>query len=239
VKQVKRLMVVVAVVVGSLGVVSPALAQVGYEPQASPYRDVEYRQGVTAFAGWYSAALDPGRVASRSGPMAGLRYDLTLAGPAQLTVRSAYVHSERNVIDPRQPRSRQLLPGRRSAPLLLNDVGISLNLTGARSWHNLIPLIQFGGGTATDLHSTADIGNYSFGTTFALSVGTGIRWVSGGRWEVRGDVTDHLYSIRYPSTYAKSYTTDPNDAVLGLSGSRSLWRHNAGLTIGLTYKFLR
>jgi hypothetical protein len=230
--------VVVGVVMGSLVAARSAVAQVGYEPEKSPYRDVEYRQGVTAFAGWYSAALDPARVAARSGPMAGLRYDLTLAGPAQLTVRSAYVHSERNVIDPRQPRATQLL-GRRSAPLLLNDVGISLNLTGARSWHNLIPLIQFGGGTATDLNSGADIGNYSFGTTFALSLGTGLRWVSGGRWEVRGDVTDHLYSIRYPSTYAKSFTTNPNDAVLGTSDSRSRWRHNAGLTIGLTYKFLR
>ena len=223
---------------GSLVAARSAVAQVGYEPEKSPYRDVEYRQGVTAFAGWFSAALDPARVASRSGPMAGLRYDLTLAGPAQFTVRSAYVHSERNVIDPRQPRATQLL-GRRSAPLLLNDIGIALNLTGARSWHNLIPLIQFGGGTATDLNAGTDIGNYSFGTTFALSLGTGLRWVSGGRWEVRGDVTDHLYSIRYPSTYAKSFTTNPNDAVLGTSDSRSRWRHNAGLTIGLTYKFLR
>ena len=234
----KRLMAVVGVVIGSLVVARSAVAQVGYEPEKSPYRDVEYRQGVTAFAGWYSAALDPARVASRSGPMAGLRYDLTLAGPAQLTVRSAYVHSERNVIDPRQPKATQLL-GRRSAPLLLNDVGISLNLTGARSWHNLIPLIQFGGGTATDLNSGADVGNYSFGTTFALSLGTGVRWVSGGRWEVRGDVTDHLYSVRYPSTYVSSFTTNPNDAVLGTSGSRSAWRHNVGMTIGLTYKFTR
>jgi hypothetical protein len=170
--------------------------------------------------------------------MAGLRYDLTLAGPAQLTVQSAYVNSERNVIDPRQPRATRFL-GRRSAPLLLNDVNISLNLTGARSWHSIIPLIQFGGGTASDLHSSPDIGNYSFGTAFALSVGTGVRWVSGGRWEVRGDVIDHLYSIRYPATYGKTYTTNPNDAVLGVADSRSAWRHNAGLTLGFTYKFLR
>jgi hypothetical protein len=232
---VKRMMLVV---VGILSLARYADAQVGYEPQASPYRDVEYRQGVTAFAGWYSAALDPARVASRSGPMAGLRYDLTLAGPAQLTVSSAYVQSERNVIDPRQARPTQLL-GQRSAPLLLNDVNISLNLTGARSWHNLIPLIQFGGGTASDLHSAPDLGNYSFGTAFALSLGTGVRWVSRGRWEVRGDVIDHLYSIRYPATYAKSFTSNVNDAVLAPGDSRSRWRHNAALTIGLTYKFLR
>lgn len=231
----KRLMVAVA---GILGMVRSVEAQVGYEPRASPYRDVDYRQGVTAFAGWYNAALDPARVASRSGPMAGLRYDLTLAGPAQLTVQSAYVHAERNVIDPRQPRRTQLL-GRRSAPLLLNDVGISLNLTGSRSWHDLIPLIQLGGGTASDLHPSPDLGNYSFGTTFALSLGTGVRWVSRGRWEARADLIDHLYSIRYPSTYAKSFTTNPNDAVLGAGDARTRWRHNAALTIGFTYKFLR
>lgn len=215
-----------------------ATAQVGYEPQASPYRDVEYRQGVTAFAGWFSAALDPIRVASRSGPVGGLRYDLTLAGPAQLSISSAYVKSERNVIDPRQSAGTRFL-GRRSAPLLLNDVNITLNLTGARSWHNLIPLVQFGGGTASDLNPTADIGNYSFGTAFALSLGTGVRYVSRGRWEVRGDVVDHLYSIRYPGTYTKSFTSNPNDAVLGAGESRSRWRHNAALTLGLTYKFLR
>ena len=226
------------VVSGIFVVARMADAQVGYEPKDSPYRDVEYRQGVTAMAGWYSAALDPARVASRSGPMAGLRYDLTLAGPAQLSVQSAYVQSERNVIDPRQPRSSQLL-GRRKAPLLLNDVGITLNLTGSRSWHDLIPLIQFGGGAATDLNSSADIGNYSFGTAFAISLGAGIRWVSRGRWEVRGDVIDHLYSIRYPATYAQAYTTNPNDPVLGAGDARSRWRHNAGLTLGLTYKFRR
>lgn len=225
-------------VVGVLLSARSAEAQVGYEPKASPYRDVDYRQGVTAFAGWYSAALDPARVASRSGPIVGVRYDLTLAGPAQLTVSSAYVNSERNVIDPRQPQSTRML-GRRSAPLLLNDVNITLNLTGARSWHNLIPLIQFGGGTATDLHSTADVGNYSFGTAFALTLGTGIRYVSRGRWEVRGDIDDHLYSIRYPATYAKSFTSSASDAVLGPGESRSRWRHNAALTLGLTYKFLR
>lgn len=225
-------------VVGLLATAKVAMAQVGYDPQSSPYRDVEYRQGVTAFAGWFSAALDPVRVASRSGPMGGLRYDLTLAGPAQLTVSSAYVKSERNIVDPRQPAGTRLL-GRRSAPLLLNDVNISLNLTGARSWHNLIPLIQFGGGTASDLNSSADIGNYSFGTAFALSLGTGVRWVSRGRWEVRGDVIDHLYSIRYPGTYAKSFTSNANDAVLAPGESRSRWRHNAALTLGLTYKFLR
>lgn len=226
-------------VVLAMACVAPtATAQVGYEPAASPYRDVEYRQGVTAFAGWFSAALDPARVAPRSGPMAGLRYDLHLTGPAQLTVRSAYVSSERNVIDPRQPPATRLLE-RRAVPLLLSDVDITVNLTGERSWHYLVPLVQVGGGIASDLRPSQDVGNYSFGTTFALAFGAGVRWVPGGRFEVRADVTDHLYSIRYPSSYFQSTSANGNSPVLGESTGTSKWRHNAGVTLGVTYRFRR
>lgn len=234
----KRSAVVAVVVAGMFGVAPTVSAQVGYEPAESPYRDVEFRQGVTAFAGFFSAALDPARVASRSGPMAGLRYDLHLTGPAQLTVRSAYVHSERDVIDPRQPPATRVLE-RRSAPLLINDLGITVNLTGQRSWHHIVPLVQIGGGTASDLRPAQDVGNYSFGTTFALAFGAGVRWVPGGRFELRGDVTDHLYSLRYPASYFQTTTANGNSPVLAPTSGRSKWRHNAGLTLGVTYRFRR
>jgi hypothetical protein len=218
------------------------MAQVGYDPAKSPYQDVPWRQGVTAFVGWYNAAIDPAGVAPRSAPMYGVRYDLQLAGPAQLTVRTAATTSKRNVLDPRQPKATRLL-GETAAPLLLTDVGITLNLTGQRSWHGLVPTIQFGGGVASDLHPRADIGNYKFGgtsgTTFALSLGSGIRYVPGGRfnrWEVRGDVTDYLFAIKYPSSYISTGLTP---SVLKANASASSWRHNAGLTLGLTYRFLR
>ena len=227
---------------GLLALARPAAAQVGYDPARSPYQDVPWRQGVTAFVGWYNAAIDPAGVAPRSAPLYGIRYDLQLAGPAQLTVRTAATTSKRNLLDPRQPKATRLL-GQVAAPLLLTDVGITINLTGQRSWHGLVPLVMFGAGVASDLKPASDIGNYKFGgtsgTTFALSLGGGIRYVPGGRfgrWEVRGDVNDYLFALKYPSSYISTATTP---SVLSATASASSWRHNAGLTLGLTYRFLR
>lgn len=227
---------------GLLAVAGPLRAQVGYDPAKSPYHDVPWRQGLTFVAGWYSAASDPAGVAPQSAPMYGLRYDLQLAGPAQLTVRSAATTSKRRLLDPRQPKATRLL-GEVDAPTLFTDVGLTINLTGQRSWHGIVPLIQFGAGVASDLKPASDIGNYKFGgtsgTTFAISLGSGVRYVPGGRlnrWEVRGDVTDYLFAIKYPGSYISTATTP---SVLKMNAATSSWRHNAGLTLGLTYRFLR
>ena len=233
------------VVIAALALARPAAAQqVGYDPAHSPYHDVGYRQGVTPFAGWFNAALDPAGVAPRSAPMAGLRYDLLLAGPAQFMVRTALVSGQRNVIDPRQPAGKRLL-GQKPSELLLADIGLIVNLTGQRSWYRLVPLVQFGAGVASDVHPAQDVGNYKFGgtsgTTFALTFGGGVRYVPGGRferWEVRGDVTDYLYAIKYPSSYFSTISST-SPAVLPYGSAASRWRHNAGLTLGLSYRFLR
>ena len=214
-----------------------ARAQVGFPPERSPYRDVPWRQGVTVVTGWFNAASAPAGIGPQSAPLIGLRYDIQLAGPAQLTVRSVYVPTERNVLDPRQRPGQRAL-GTRSSQMLLNDLGISVNLTGDRSWHSLVPVIQLGAGTASDLHPSLDVGNYSFGTTFALTLGGGVRWVTGGRLEIRADVTDYLYSYRYPGTYFAA-TQAGDMPVLGIDSPRTRWRHNAGLTIGATWRYRR
>jgi hypothetical protein len=223
---------------------SASSQQVGYDPATSPYRDVTFRQGVTPFAGWFNAALDPAGVAPKSAPMAGVRYDLQLAGPAQFMVRTAVVKGQRDVIDPRQPAGSRAL-GEKPSTLLLADVGLVVNLTGQRSWHQIVPLLQFGAGIASDLSAGEDVGNYKFGgtagTTFALTLGGGVRYVPGGRlerWEVRGDVTDYLYAIKYPGSYFGTVTA-PLSGVLAYGSPASRWRHNAGLTLGLSYRFLR
>ena len=72
---------------------STAGAQVGYPPERSPYRDVEFRQELTLFSGYYAAGQDPAKVAPQSGPMLGLRYDVRVGGPASLTARVARVFS--------------------------------------------------------------------------------------------------------------------------------------------------
>lgn len=216
---------------------SPVLAQeVGHLPSESPYRDIAYKQELTPFAGYYFAGSDPAGVAPRSGPMFGARYEIRIGGPAQFMARVGHVWSERRVIDPQLPvGSRDV--GTSSTSLYLADVGISLNLTGQRSWRGIVPVVSGGAGIATDFASP-DVGGFRLGTPFAITLGAGVRWTSGGNWQVRADVADYLYQVKYPPLYFQAPA--PNvDPVLPPNSKQNVWKHNAALTLGVSYLFFR
>ena len=220
-----------------VAVAAPAAAQdVGHTPEASPFRDLPYRQELTVFGGYFLAAEDPAGVAPKSGPMTGARYEIRIGGPAQFYARAAVALSERDVVNPRlAPGAREL--GSESVTLGLADVGISLNLTGQRSWRGIVPVVSGGAGIATDFASP-DVGGFRLGTPFAITLGAGVRWTSGGNWQVRADVTDYLYQVKYPPLYFQAPA--PNvDPVLPPTSKQSVWKHNAALTLGVSYLFFR
>jgi hypothetical protein len=220
-----------------VSIAAPVMAQVGHVPQRSPYIDLEYRQEATLFAGYYEAGTDAVGVAPRSGPMVGVRYDLRLAGPAYLTSKMAYVGSQRTVIDPRRPEGQRVVESDVSWPLYMVDVGISLNLTGQRSYRHLVPFLNGGIGIASDLKGGADVGAWRFGTPFALSLGGGIKWVPSGNLQARVDVGSQLYQIKYPNSY---YTASSDGtSVLRPSDSKSDWTSNIGISLGVSYLFFR
>jgi hypothetical protein len=210
-------------------------AQVGYPPAQSPYRDLEFRQELTPYAGWFAASKDPAGVAPQSGPLIGLRYEARVGGPAQLSVRAARIFSERTVVDPTKP-----VGTRRSAaeswPLYTADVNLTINLTGQKSIRHLVPVVSGGIGIASDFKGDEDVGGYKFGTSFAFLFGGGVRWVPGGRFALRFDVTDHLYEIDYPDAYL--LPLNGNVAVVSGTG-RGSWQHNAAITLGASYQFFR
>lgn len=210
--------------------------QVGYPPAGSPFRDLEYRQELTLFGGYYAAAKDPARVAPRSGPMVGVRYEAAIGGPAQLMARLGYVWSERRTLDPTAPAASREL-GTRSIPLLLTDVGISLNLTGQKSWHHIVPFVSGGFGFVSAGKSSVEKDPYRFGTTFALIYGTGFRFVPGGRLQARVGLDSYLYRIAYPDAYFLA--TSDGTSVVKASQVRSFWKNNAALTVGGSYLFFR
>lgn len=215
----------------------PALAQVGTLPENSPFRDLEYRQEVTAFTGWFHAASDAAGVTPRGGPMLGARYDVRIGGPAMFTARLATVFSERRVLDPaRSGAARDL--GVQEQGLYLGDVALTVNLTGNKAWRDLVPYTTVGVGLASDFKGR-DQGGYKFGTTFAISLGGGVRWVPADRWQLRAEVTDWLYQIEYPDSYYIPTTSTSDDAVLRGSQSKSAWNHNLALVLGGSYAFFR
>ena len=217
---------------------APAVgAQVGHVPQRSPYIDLEYRQEASIFGGYYNAGTDQVGVAPRSGPMFGFRYDLRLGGPASLTSKLMYVSSQRDVIDPRRPKDSRVVQANAAWPVYVADVGISLNLTGQRSYRRVVPFVTTGLGIATDFKGGADVGAWRFGTPFALSLGGGVKWVPAGKLQMRADITDQLYQIKYPNSYYVA--ASDGTSVLSLKDSKSDWTSNIGLSIGVSYLFFR
>jgi hypothetical protein len=216
---------------------APLAAQIGHAPRRSPYIDLEYKQEATLFGGYYTAGSDQVGVAPGSGSMLGMRYDLRLGGPASLTTKFAYVSAKRDVIDPRRPEGARVVQKDASWPIYMADVGISLNLTGQRSYRRIVPFVNGALGVASDLKGGADVGAWKFGTPFAFSLGGGIKWVPAGNLQVRVDLSDQLYQIKYPSSYY--VTSSDGTSVLGVSDAKTDWTSNLGLTFGVSYMFFR
>ena len=218
----------------ALFVASPALAQVGHDPESSPYRDLEYRQELTPYGGYTRARVDPAGVHPQSAAMAGLRYELYLGGPVSLTTDLSETFSDRTVIDPTKPRAQRVL-GTETAPVYALDVGIALGITGRKTWHRLAPQVRAGLGVA---HSTAadDPDGYKFGTPFAITFGGGLKFVAGGRLQLRADVGERLFKQKFPDSYYK--TASDNTAVLTTT-PRSVWTNHTLLTLGVSFLFDR
>ncbi len=215
-------------------IATSARAQVGHLPENSPYRDVETRQELTLFGGRYTAGQDLIGVAPRGGPMFGVRYEVHVGGPALLVARWARVNSERFPIDPTKSGAAAQL-GRRDVSLNLADVDLALNLTGQKSYHHFIPVVNVGAGIAT-CNCTIKPDPYTFGTAFAFSYGGGLRYVPGGRFQLRADWGNYLYQLKYPTAY---YLNNGSGSAVPPKQARSFWKNNRALTLGASLLFFR
>ncbi len=213
-----------------------AAAQVGHLPQRSPYRDVAIRHALTYFAGYYSGATDPARVAPSDGPMVGARYAIRLGGPVFFTGRLAAVFTDRSVVDPTLPPAQRRV-GTTSVPLVFGDVGFDLVLTGSKSWHSLVPAVNGSVGLAGDASGKTDKSQYRVGIPFLISYGPSLRYVPGGKWSWRLDLTDQYFRLRYPESYFLK--TGPDSTFLPPDGKRTLWRHNWSTTLGASIALFR
>ena len=223
--------------VAALLMAVPVSAQVGHEPEDSPYRDLQHRQELTLLGGWVKARHDPAGVAPRSAPMVGARYEFNLTGPLSLSSDVTAMFADRDVIDPSKPKA-QRIPRTEGATVFAADLALAMNLTGRKSWHHLVPQVRGGIGL---LRSSAadDSSGFRFGTPFAFSFGGGLKLVPGrtGRVQLRADFTDRLFKLSYPDSYYR--LASDNTAVLDRSTAKSFYTHHAAFTLGVSYLFGR
>lgn len=217
------------------GGVAAVGAQVGYPPTRSPYVDLEHAQELTLIAGQFHAHRDPVNVGPQSGLITGVHYEWRAGGPAHLVAEVARIASDRNLINPFKTTAAGRDLGTTSRPLYSADFGLGLSLTGAKSWHHIVPEVGAGLGLVSDFRARADSGGFKFGTRFALNWGGGIRIVPGGRWQIRGDIKNRLYTLGYPQTYYVAPTG--GTAVVPTTQSKSFWLNNPAYTLGLSYLF--
>ena len=228
----KALVLAVAALLSAL----PAVAQVGHEPARSPYVDLEYTQELTPMFGYMRARHDPAGIAPQSAPLVGLRYELNLAGPLALSSDLSRTFSQRTVLDPSRPATTRTL-GVKNAAVYTADLALALNLTGRKSWHNLVPQVRGGVGLVRS-DAADDSSGFSFGTPFAFSVGGGLKFVPAkGRLQVRADVTDRIFKLTYPATYYQ-FASDKT-AVLPATTANKFYTHHTALTVGVSYLFAR
>ena len=218
----------------ALFVAFPLRAQVGHDPESSPYRDLEYRQEFTPYGGYARARVDAAGVTPQSAAIAGLRYELYLAGPVSLTGDFSTMFSERTLVDPAKPRATRIL-GTEKSPVYGLDLGIALGITGRKSWHNLVPQIRSGVGVLVNGASDV-LDGYKFGTPFAISFGAGLKFVTGGRLQLRADVGERLFKQKNPESY---YTTASDNTAVLTNSPRSYWTNHGLITLGVSLLFDR
>jgi Outer membrane protein beta-barrel domain len=213
----------------------PASAQVGHEPAKSPYVDLEYSQELTLLGGYLRTRHDPAGILPTSRSMFGARYEITLTGPFALSADFITGSGDRHVVDPTKPAATRNV-GTQSNPVFAADIAAAMNLTGTRSWHKLVPQVRAGVGLVRSA-AKDDSSGYSFGTPFAFTFGGGVKYVPGGRFQLRADITDHVFKQAYPDAYYR--LASDNTALVPTTTARSFYTHHTALTIGVSYLFAR
>jgi hypothetical protein len=214
---------------------APAVAQVGYEPAKSPYRDLPWKQSLAVFTGGFDTGKDEAGVGPQPGWLAGVRYDLRIGGPVALVARFGSAPTSRRILRPLNPAASRYV-GDQNSQLLTADLGIALNITGQKSWHRMVPVVSGGVGVASDFRGTPDVGGYRFGTRFMFTYGLGVRYHTDGRWEPRVDFTNYIWQLQYPPEYREK----PSDGGKPLvSGGKAPWMGNHLWSLGLAYHLFR
>lgn len=209
--------------------------KVGSMPEQSPYHDLETPQRVTVYGGYYRASKDVVHATPGNGALVGVRYEVTVGGPAQFYVRASRVWSQRTAYNPTLSTSGRTL-GSVSSPLYLADLGFSFDLTGRKSWHSLVPIAGFGIGIA-NAGGKVSKDPYSFNTQFEASTELGIRYIPNNGLEARFTLGNVFYQTRYPS----AYFTKANDgtSVVPQDESKSSFRGSWMFTGGLSFPIFR
>lgn len=210
----------------------------------SPYQFVERSQDLGPFVAWLSTSRGSADLGPKSGPVYGLQYAIRINDPMQFSALGGFMRAERDVID----------PGAEGGPAVIDTEDftlvtlagrLQLNLTGARTWNNLMPYILAGLGLAFDAtgQQTCTLQNLSpecrldpderfgFNTSVMGQAGVGTAWLPSERFGLRFTIHDNIWRIESPPGWRDPQLELPEVP------PETEWLNNIQFTASLSYWF--
>lgn len=216
-----------------------AAAQVGHPPADSPFRDVTTRQHLSLLVGSFGGNTAVAGVGWRAGTLVTGRLETRLGGALDFAVSLAVAGSSRIKIDT-YADSAARVSGPFDRSLLLADLGLALNLTGAKTWRGLAPYVGLNAGWMTPTKGERDPGGYNAGANFTFAPSVGVRYRVSRGLALRLEARDYIWRYEWPLYYYQP--VDHNGAsitpaIIAASVSSRQRVHNLTLSAGLVYGF--
>ena len=217
---------------------SPALAQVGYPPSKSPYRDILYGTTITAMIGHIGGDGGKLRVGAHNGLAYGARFDVRLSTPLQVGAAVTYANLERFIVDADDSVASRVR-GPVDQRVILAEAALQWNITGKKTWHRLAPYVGLSLGLAFGSDTPSDTSGYRFGNKFFAAPNLGVRAFLTDRLHIRAEARQIFWKLKYPSRYLdepedQPGTGDDSNAVI-TDGKLEEWTGGRHLFVGLGY----
>jgi hypothetical protein len=209
-------------------------AQVGYDPSHSPFRDVRRGVGVRFATGYLSGGRGTVPVGLSGGPTFGVRFETSLSRVVAFTAGVAYGQTTRFIVFPYDSAAKRT-KGPFDSHVVLTDLGLQLSLTGAKTFHGLLPYVGASTGLAFGRDLRADTSGYRFGSKLTIAPGVGVRWYPARRVSVQADTRALFWKLNYPITY-KDLAAD-GSRVLKVTATQSEWTTHSWISLGVGWTF--
>ncbi|MBI4419196.1 MAG: hypothetical protein HY560_00060 [Gemmatimonadetes bacterium] len=215
---------------------SSAGAQVGHAPERSPYRDLRAKQAASAIAGYVWGSGGVAKVGPTNGRLFGVRYDRQVGTAADILIGLSYGRFQRYRVDPAQPVATRT-SGPEDEDIAMMEAGVSLVLTGRKSWHGLVPYVGTGVGVAFDVQLAEDISTYSFGTKGLLIPHLGVKWFPVQALAVKLEGRSYFWRLSYPTQFFLPPTGLDVPPVLTAEDPTAEWTMHPTLILAVGYTF--
>lgn len=208
----------------------------------SPYEHVETTHRVGVIAGYLFTDPDvsltdttSAALGHQSAPMVGVRYSLRASGPLSVAASVAVSPGERKLFAPQVNLDSTVVSARDlgvtvPSTVVMADLGLRFDLTGARTWRGLAPYVAGNGGIVADIRGTFNEETegelpasalFRFGPSFAVGAALGTDWFLNDRASLRVETQGRLWRLDAPAGLLRDRTEE-----------RSEWNPVVGLTVG-------